>query len=819
MSKKIQFYPIEIDSVIINNRDYIRIFGKTTDNKKICVFDQFENYFWVIPSKENIEWVRKQIENIKVKDNNGKIRYVKRAESHIKNFLGRNRKAIKVILNNSGDLRYISEEIKKIPGYGSRKEIDIPLYKKYLIDKKITPLTLCEGFGNKLDSNLEVDIKLCGKVMQISSDLIKNPKILSFDIETSNPLQSVHEFKFPIIMLSFAGSDGFRKCITWKSFENHKKEIEFVKNEEELLIRFKEIIKWYKPDYIVGYYSDGFDWPYIKARADLHGISLNLGLDNAKIKFSNKGFSSSTKILGIPNIDICKFIKNLMIGDVASGSLKTQSASLDSVAKEILNERKYPIDISKLREVWKKGGQELESYCLYNLKDAELCLRIFEKILPNINELVKLVGQKIYDVSRMTFGQLIENYLIKKTRDFNEIIPRRPTYNEREDRTYKTYTGGFVYEPKPGLYENIAVFDFRSLHPSIISAHNVCLSTLSNNKEDSNETPEIEGRKYYFNYKKEGFIPQIIRELIQRRMRIKQIIKENKKDPVLNARNYALKIIAAGFHGYLGYSGARWYSLECAEGILAYARDYIKKLIAKCLEAGFNIIYGDTDSVFIGLKNKNKNYVEKFLNDFNRDLPSLMELELENFYKRCIFVMKKGEEKGAKKKYALIDYENEIKVRGFETVRRDWSEIARETQNRILEIILKEGDIKKALMYVRDVINRLKEKKVSLDELRLQTQLKRNIDSYESISPHVAVAKAMRSKGIYVGAGTIVNYIISDGSGMIKDKAIMFEDATNYDSDYYINHQVIPAVEKIFEVLGYRKEDLISGEQTKLDEF
>ena len=391
-----------------------------------------------------------------------------------------------------------------------------------------------------------------------------------------------------------------------------------------------------------------------------------------------------------------------MSGDVASGSLQTQSYSLDNVAEEILGEKKIPVDILKLKEAWDKN-EGLEEFCLYNIKDSELCLKIFEKILPNINELVKIVSEPIYDVSKMSFGQLIENYLMKKTREFNEVIPGRPTYGEREERTYNTYTGGFVVEPKPGLYENLAVFDFRGLHPSIISAHNICLSTLTDNKEETKESPEIDGKKYYFSFKNEGFIPKIIKELIERRIRIKEMIKK-KPDPVLKARNYALKIIAAGFHGYMGYSGARWYSVDCAAGILAYARFYIKKLISETEKFGFNVIYGDTDSVFVELKDKTKKDVNTFLRDFNNELPSLMELELEDLYERGIFVGKKGLKTGAKKKYALINENGKIKVRGFETVRRDWSFISREIQNKVLKIILEEKDLQKALNYVKERI-------------------------------------------------------------------------------------------------------------------
>ncbi len=812
---EIQFYPLDVDNVTIDGKDYIRLFGRTIEGEKICVFEQFDNFFWVIPNKKNVEWVRKQIEQLKIQDEN-KVVYVKKAEHLIKKYFGKEVKAIKITLNNSNDLKLISDGVRDIPGYGSRKEIDINLYKKYLIEKQITPLCLCKVSGEKFNSNLEVDFCVRGKVEQESKDIIKDLKVLSLDIETADPVLSVNDVNagIPIIMLGLVGKN-FKKCITWKKFDT-KEDIDFVSDEAELLIRFRDLVKEYKPDYMVGYYSDGFDWPYIKSRADFLKVNLDLGLDKSKIKFNRRGRKGAVKIRGIPHIDVCRIIKQVMSGDVASGSL--QSYSLDSVAKEVLGEKKIEVNILKLKNCWEKN-ENLEEFCLYNIKDAELCLRIFERILDNINELVKIVSQPIYDVSKMTFGQLIENYLMKKTKEFNEIIPSRPTFGERENREYNTYTGGLVVEPKPGLYENLAVFDFRGLHPSIISAHNICLSTLTDDKEKANESPEIDGEKYYFSYKEEGFIPKIIKELIERRIRIKEMIKK-KDDAVLKARSYALKIIAAGFHGYMGYAGARWYSIDCASGILAYVHFYMKKLISEAEKFGFKVIYGDTDSCFCELNDKERKDVTKFLRDFNNELPSLMELELEDFYQRGLFVEKKSEKKGAKKKYALINEDGKIKIRGFETIRRDWSLVSREIQNKVLKMILEEQDLGKALKYVKGKIEDIKKKRLDVSDMVIRTQLKKNIDEYEAIGPHVAVARQMLRKNIKVQAGSIIQYVVTEGPGLIRDKAKMVEDATNYDAEYYINHQVLPSVESIFEAVGYRKDDLLSeGSQVRLGEF
>ncbi|EQD40451.1 DNA-directed DNA polymerase, family B, conserved region domain protein, partial [mine drainage metagenome] len=159
---------------------------------------------------------------------------------------------------------------------------------------------------------------------------------------------------------------------------------------------------------------------------------------------------------------------------------------------------------------------------------------------------------------------------------------------------------------------------------------------------------------------------------------------------LLGARSQALKIVSNSFYGYLGYARSRWYSRACAASVTAYGRHYIQDAIAKAEENGFKVLYGDTDSVMMLLNGKTHESAVEFAADFNSKLPESMELELEDFYRRGIFVGKKAEQKssGAKKKYAMISYDGRVKIRGFELVRRDWSKIARETQRKILDSIL-----------------------------------------------------------------------------------------------------------------------------------
>jgi len=821
---QVEFFLLGVDYVTgVSGKGVIRLFGRTLNGKRVCVYDEgFEPYFYVLPLKKtDIGALREKMMMLKVKEPS-RIAYVTHAEPQKKMLLGKEVDVVKVFVGNPKDVPVLREEVKMFKEVANTFEADIPFYKRYLIDRGLTPLVACVAEGEEVEDSVAAEIVLkASRVEQRGDHFMKNPRILSFDIEVSSQQKMPDGRKDPIVMLAFYGNDGFSKVITWKQFPAAKKYVEFVPDEGHLILRFKDIVKEYKPDYLVGYFSDGFDFPYLRERADKFKISLNIGVDRSNVKFSSGRGTSSAKLVGIAHIDIFKFLKRVM-----SELFHVQNYSLNTFAQKLLGEGKKDVDLGKLHQVWTSGDAEgLKVFCEYNLHDAKLTYQLMNIMMPHLNEFVKVIGLPVDDVSRMTFGQLVEGYLLRHAQDFNELIPNKPSMQERKKRDMESYEGAFVYEPKAGLYRDVMVFDFRSLYPTIITAHNICVSTITGEKKDSYVSPdiEVEGRtvQYYFTHKHEGFIPKLLKDVLVRRNRIKEIMGEGKKkDPVLYARQYSMKTVANSFYGYFGFSGARWYSNRCAAAITSYGRQYITDVIAKSREAGFQVIYSDTDSIFLSLgENKSKKDALTFLKEINRGLPSLMELELDNFYPLGLFVMKKGEARGAKKKYALIDEDGNIKVVGFETVRGDWSILAREVQEKVFEIILREKDVDKALEYVRDIVKKIEKKEIPLEKMVIKKQLKKDIADYETVGPHVEVAKRLRDRGDVVGSGSVIRFIVNEGKGIIREKAKPADESESYDSEYYIHHQIVPVVASIFEVLGHSAKELFDQDQTSLGEF
>jgi len=802
----ILFYLTSITYKIENNTPIIYLFGKTKEGKRLIVKDPtFQPYFYVLIKNEAI---LEKIKNLAIEE--GKVLKIEKIQ---KNYLEKEITAHKIIVNLPSSIIKFKDELKKWDEIERVLEYDVLFTRRYLIDKKITPMTLLKVEQNTIEK-AKVTTITAKTVEEDNEELIPNPKIIALDIETYNPDgKQINPEKNPIIMLALKG-ENYEKVLTWKKING--KNIEILNSEADLLQRFKEIIETEKPDILTGYYSDGFDLPYIKSRANKYRIKLDLGWDESELNIKGKT-EKIAEINGIIHLDVLKFVRRIM-----RTSLKTDTYTLDNVAQEILGEHKHEVPLDLLAQTWDVEDEtQLKMFADYNLHDANLCYQLCKKLLPNMLELVKIISLPLFDVQRMSFSQLVEWYTIKQAQLFNELIPNRPGYYTQQERNKKRLHGAFVYEPTPGLYQNLVVFDYRSLYPSIIASHNISIGTVNCETCEKKEKVPTEYAELNICKDKQGFLSTIIKNLIEKRARIKIAIKK-KPTQLLKARSEALKLLSNSFYGYLAFPMARWYCFEGAEATTAWARFYVKNVIEKAKETGFKVLYADTDSCFILLEKKTKKDAINFCKEINKNLSEQMELELQGYYHTGLFVGVKGSKTGAKKKYALLDENNKIIVKGFETVRRNWSFIAKEVQKEVLNIILKEKNKNKAFAYVKDVVEKLKKNKIDINKLIISTQLQKPIDEYENVGPHVAAAKLLEKKGKPALPGMLLKFIICKGEGKIRDKVKLPEDVKNedYDSEYYIYHQVIPAVETIFNVLGLNIEkQLTERDQTTLGQF
>jgi DNA polymerase, archaea type len=813
---KCEFIPIDYDYFDFQGKNYMKIIGRDSVGKRICVVDSCPVYFWAIlekgVSKKRINEIISKVEKIKL-EVKGRNTCVEKVELHDKKFLEKEVQALKIFATNYKDLHDIATQLD-FPEVAKRRGYDLGLTTHYIIEKKFEPLKWYEIEGEVIDNSeklggigmhMEVDTTILLSELKFTKNDEFEPRVLAYDIETDELQIGEGE----IVMLSLA-SKNYKKVITWKKGKTKQDFVEYVGDEAEMLERFVECVKEFSPDFLVGYYSDGFDLPYLKARADKHRVNLSLGLDGTQPRFS-RGNQLVGKIKGIVHLDLLKFIRTAY-----AQYMKSETMSLNEVAKEFLGDVKMDFKLKHSRDI---KEHEWEAYYGYNLQDSVLTYRLFEKFWLDMLEFVRVVNEPIFNVSRFGLSKHIESYMLHNLYKFNEIPEKQPNYNEINGRKdLGGVKGAFVYEPKPGMYEDIAMFDFTSMHTSIIISMNLSKGTLLEKKEkNSTESPEVEdgtGEKYYFT-KKLGFFPTLLNELFLKR-------KEAKADYNLSpnvltkARSNAFKVLSASAHGYIGFYGARYYSHETSASILAFVRKFNQDIIKKVEDAGFTVIFGDTDSVAFAMNGKSKSEIKKFLKELNEDLPGVMSLELEGFFKRGLWVTTRGGTTGAKKKYAMIDYEDNLKIRGFETVRRDWCKLSREVQSNIIRMILEEGDSKKALIYLKGIVKKIKERKIDLSELVIKTQLKRPLTEYKANTPHILAARRMVEHEIPLSVGTLIEYYIAETntkSKLVRDKVKLLTEKGEYEIQYYLEKQILPAVENIFQVFDVNVKEIVDGKK------
>ncbi|MEM3518869.1 MAG: DNA-directed DNA polymerase [Candidatus Hadarchaeales archaeon] len=795
---------VEYDEV--DGRPVIKLLIKGEKETFTAIDASLSQYFYVVA--EDPQKVSKFISELEILEKDEKIR-PKGVEVVRVMRLGRELEAIKVLLLHPKHLTALRHAIRGLPKVKEIFGYDIPPARRYLIDTGLVPMGGVEVEGKVEEVDGMKTLLLTSPPRKVELPL-PELNIMSFDIEVYNPVGTPRPEKDPILMISLADNHGLRKVITWK--EGAKPSfVDIVGSEREMVEKFMKILKERKVDILLGYNTDFFDFPYLIERA--RQLKLGPIFGKGGITTRRRKFATATKLRSAVHVDLFAAVNFL----ATIGTIRLIHYTLEDVYRHLLGKEKPDFEFTKFVEAWEKGGKLWQDLLDYSLSDAVATLEIGLEILPLFIELSRAVGQTLFDVTRMSPGQLVEWLLISSAHRFREMIPARPVGEEFEERAMETYTGAYVMEPVKGLHENLVVFDFRSLYPSIIVTHNIDPSTL--NCECCSPSVKVPELGHHFCQKNRGFIPATLEEILKERLALKEEMKKHRKGTKeyqsLYTRQWAFKILANSFYGMLGYPRARWYCKECAESVTSFGRHYIHQSIKMAEDFGFKVIYGDTDSLHCRLEGKSKEDALKFLAEVNRKLPGALELELEGFYPRGIFI--------TKKRYALIDEEGRITVKGLEFVRRDWAAIAKKTQEEVLKAILKDGSKEKAAEIIRETTRKIYEGKIDLQDLIIYTQLKMPIESYRSVGPHVVAAKRLRSTGREVEPGMMIAYVEVRGPGSISERAYPVEllEGKSYDPDYYVNNQVLPAVMRIMEVLGYREDDLKfeKEKQVGLDRF
>ncbi len=585
---------LDIDYVTYEDKPVIRLFSKDGDKNVILLDDTFEPYLYVV-SDDIDECMSRIQENLDIVS----------VEKVVKKDFQIEKEFIKVTFIHPQELAKNRDKLRDIEGVLQIREFDIPFYRRYLMDRDVIPMTEVIAIGEELDSFLNLDakeqdiqiIKLTERLRRVE-EYPQKFRILSFDLEVRNPHGMPNSEEDEIIMIGVATNFGVNQVISTKT--NSKDRDNFVNqvtSEKEMIEEFTRIIKENNVDIIVGYNSDNFDFPYLKDRAKILGVDLDIGMDGSEVRYIRRGYANAASLKGLIHVDLYLVMRRYMT---------LERYTLERVYYELFGEEKIDVPGEKIWEFWDNGGEELDNLFDYSLDDVISTLKIAEQTLPLNLELTRIIGQPLFDVSRMATGQQAEWFLVKQAYFDDEVVPNKQGSNFADRANAEDNEGGYVKEPETGLHENLVQFDFRSLYPSIIISKNISPDVMVlgdvEDEDEYNISPE-HGLK--FKKTPQGFIPSVIDKILQERFRIKREMKaceDETEKKALDVQQQAIKRLANTMYGIYGFPRFRWYSFECAKAITSWGRQYIKSSIKKAEEYGFYTIYADTDGFYAKYK-------------------------------------------------------------------------------------------------------------------------------------------------------------------------------------------------------------------------
>jgi DNA polymerase elongation subunit (family B) len=631
-----------------------------------------------------------------------------------------NDKLRKIEVKNYNDL------VQKTKFYPETFEGDIPFVNRVLIDK-------IKDFGNPDLRIYYFDIENMG-----SSDTENTPEPITCICGFDNFFLTEYGF---IWHPKFKTEKITKKIIV--KINNEDKEIEQktfrFNNEIDMLNKFIKFINDFDFDLITGWYSNGFDVPYIINRCNILGCEINKISMSNKINLKLYGNSWKINIDGRYSFDLIDGYKNLMFQTM-------DSFSLNDVAKEEISDAKIDVTQYNWKKLWEENPDLLIEYCY---QDAFLVYRIDEKrgIIKYNDVKRKLIGCKWDDLWEVAkFHDII---CLKEAHKINIVLPSK-NKNKR-----MVMEGAIVQTPKPGINTKVICVDLKSLYPYIILTFNL-------SPENIDKNGDIHINNLNIDSKKKGLITHIVRYYLDERERCKKIMKQFDKGTqeydFYYKSQYGDKIIVNSIFGALAFPGFRLFKPEIADTILYAGREIITWSKEKIKEYGYEVVYGDTDSIFLKSKKdltfdeceKEGMEVAKKLTESYHELvtkfgnvKSQLEMQYEKTFSKIFFGCG-SDGKATKKRYAgyLIskdkktnEWKEDFNAMGFETKRSDTSKIEQIILQKVFEMILHDS----TKTNVDNFINGIKE------------DIKNGYHTYEEFALRRGISK-ISHKDIYTNA-------------------------------------------------------------------
>lgn len=627
--------------------------------------------------------------------------------------------------------------------------------------------------------------------------------------------------------------------------------VEILEESTELdaMVRMVEIVRTHDPDVLTGYEVHGSSWGYLIERARSK-YDYNLCDEFSRMKTQSHGrFGKDADRWGFNTTSTIRVTGRHMINiwRAMRGELNLLQYTMENVVWHLLH-RRIPHYTHRTLTGWYTNGRhrDLAKVLRYYTTRTKMDIRILEEneLIPRTSEQARLLGVDFFSVFSRGSQFKVESIMfrIAKPENFVLVSPSRKQVGGQNALECLP----LVMEPQSAFYNSpLLVLDFQSLYPSVMIAYNYCYSTFlgritnwrGTNKmgfaEYKRQDRLLELLKDYINIAPNGMmytkveirkslLAKMLTEILETRVMVKSGMKQDKDDKtlqqLLNNRQLALKLLANVTYGYTSASfSGRMPCSEIADSIVQTGRETLERAIAYIHSVekwGAEVVYGDTDSLFIYLKGRTRdqafdigNEIAKAITDMN---PRPVKLKFEKVYHPCVLL--------AKKRYVGYKYESreqvkpEFDAKGIETVRRDGTPAEQKIEEKALKLLFETADLSQVKNYFQSQCDKIMRGQVSVQDFCFAREVR--LGSYSDKGPPppgalISTRKMLEDARAEPQYGERVPYVVISGApgARLIDRCVAPEDllASDHctlDAEYYITKNLIPPLERIFNLVG-----------------
>ncbi|PGH26674.1 hypothetical protein AJ80_01620 [Polytolypa hystricis UAMH7299] len=626
-------------------------------------------------------------------------------------------------------------------------------------------------------------------------------------------------------------------------------EFEEETTELDLLTKLVDIVRFHDPDILTGYEVHNGSWGYLIDRAR-RKYDYDLCDELSRVKTASHGrFGKENDRWGFNHTSTIRVTGRHMINiwRAMRGELNLLQYTMENVVFHLLHQRipHYPFqDLTKLYKSEKP--RDIAKVVSYFVSRVQLDLKILEanELISRTSEQARILGVDFFSVFSRGSQFKVESLMFRIAKPENFILLSPSKKQVGQQNALECLP--LVMEPQSDFYTSpLLVLDFQSLYPSIMIAYNYCYSTClgrvaswrGRNKMGVTEYKRLprllellqdkiniapNGMIYTKPEVRMSLLAKMLVEILETRVMVKGGMKEGKDDKhlqrLLNNRQLALKLIANVTYGYTSASfSGRMPCAEIADSIVQTARETLEKAIALIHSVerwGAEVVYGDTDSLFIHLKGRTRDEAfdigEEIARTVTDSNPRPVKLKFEKVYHPCVLL--------AKKRYVGYKYESrsqkvpEFDAKGIETIRRDGTPAQQKIEEKVLKILFETADLSRVKSYFQKQCAKIMQGRVSVQDFCFAKEVRLGTYSDKGAPPPGALISAKRvleDPRLEPQYGERVPYVVISGAPgarlidrCVAPEVLLQDSQLELDAEYYISKNLIPPLERIFNLVG-----------------